>query len=116
MYNYYDAVTRDIYDFLKDNFSPEEIREMDEDRVVDIVYNEDEVTGCDNGYDYSEVVADYVRDNLKFALECAYECGFDLKHMISWDDIYLGLDSNIRNYILYECARQVLQEFKDGAA
>ena len=114
-YDYYAAVMQDIRDYLNDNYTSREIEDMDSEALVDELYDVDEVTGNGPyGYDYEEVVKDYVSDNMAFALECANDCGMTYQTLLSRPDhIFRMLDTAIRCTILYECIETVLNEYAD---
>lgn len=115
MYNYLTAVTSDVKDFLKDNYSQEEINNFTEDDVYDLCCNEDEVTGNLYGYDYPEVVQDYVKEHLYDALAAAAEYGLTLQDILNADtDIAQFLDTLMRCHTLAEAAEIALDELKNG--
>lgn len=117
MYNYYKEVYNDLSNFLFDNYNKEELKEFTEDQIVDEVYDEDMVTGNGPyGYDYEEVISNYVRDNLLDALRCANEYGMtlgDLANKETNKELFQTLDTVMRCNVLYECASDFLNNLND---
>ena len=111
MYNYYDAVYEDLKNYLNSNYTTSELYDMTEDDMIDDAVNSDDVTGNIYGYDFPEIVKDYVADNLLLALECAAEYGTTLNDIISQgENIYTYLDTVIRCNLLYGAAARFAAE------
>lgn len=111
MYNYYEAVYNDLKDYLNDNYTPEELFDMNEDSMVDVALEADEVTGNIYGYDYPEIVKEYVMDNLPLALEIAAEYCNSLTDLVKQGDgIYNYLDTTIRCNLVYGAAARYAAE------
>lgn len=119
MYNYHEAVYNDMRDFLLDNYNIDELKEFTEEQIVDEVYDEDSVTGNGPyGYDYEEVISNYVRDNLLEALRCVNDYGMtlqDLANRQSSKEVYQVLDTALRCNEIYSCAYEFLNNINENA-
>ena len=111
MYNYYEAVYNDLKDYLNANYTSNELFDMTEDDMVEEALDTDDVTGNIYGYDYPEIVKEYVADNLLLALESVDEYGGTLSELVKkGEDLYTYLDTCIRCNLLYGAAARLAAE------
>ena len=121
MYDYRKAICEDIRDYIKENFSNEELekalenREEFEEELNDSLWAEDSVTGNASGsYTFNRArAAEYVGDNLDILAEICAEFGITTekigKKFLESD--YEYFDVTIRCGLLGECIATVLDEF-----
>ena len=120
MYDYREAMKRDITEELADNeyyytgYDRDELEEkLNEDLWID-----DSVTGNASGsYTFNRAEAgEYVGDNLDLAAEAYREFGLDPEELGSdlYDEGYEKIDVTIRCYLLSEIIAEVLDEAEES--
>lgn len=122
MYDYREALKRDILDYLEDNadFLYPEVDDLEEleERLCDDLWTCDSVTGNGSGsYTFNRGEAqEYVFDNMDECIEALKEFCVDAETIaekfLSEDWEYF--DVTIRCYLLGECISDVMEEIKDG--
>lgn len=120
MYDYRKAICEDICDYIKENYSDEELtkalenREEFEEELNDSLWVEDSVTGNASGsYTFNRArAAEYVGDNLDILTEVCAEFGITAEKVgekfLESDFEYF--DVTIRCGLLGECISTVLDE------
>lgn len=110
-YDYYEAVTWDVKNYITDNYENEELVNLDRDRleedINDAVWTEDLVTG--NGYcgyfDTEEEARDVLDLQLLSEAVEALGCGWEFMAK-GWR----ACDATIRCYVLGSCISKALDE------
>jgi hypothetical protein len=120
-YNYMDAMTEDIRDYITENINREdytEDRDGLEEYLNDTLWTEDSVTGNASGsYTFNrETAKEYVLDNTDLLKEAYTE--FGQKENIAdviCDEDWEGADVTIRCYLLGQAIAEVLDDLdSDG--
>lgn len=122
-YNYYNAMNEDIRDYIRENYTEEEIREKLEDRdeweteLNDDLWTEDSVTGNASGsYTFNRWKArENVIGNLDLLSETLHEFGEDGETIarLFLNEEWENFDVKIRCYILGSVIYQVLDEIEE---
>lgn len=122
-YNYYLAMNDDIRDYIRENYTEEEIREKLEDRdeweteLNDDLWTEDSVTGNASGsYTFNRWKArENVIENLDLLSETLHEFGEDGETIarLFLNEEWENFDVKIRCYILGSVIYQVLDEIEE---
>ena len=113
-YNYYDAMERDILDYIDDNWDELNItnREELEEDLNDKLWTEDSVTGNGSGsYTFNSWKArEYVLDNMDLCLEMIQEFCIEAKEVGEkfLDESWEWFDVSIRCYLLGQVISSVL--------
>ena len=120
MYDYRKAICDDIRDYIKENYSVEELekalenREEFEEELNDSLWVEDSVTGNASGsYTFNRArAAEYVGDNLDILAEICAEFGITAEKVGEkfLEGDYEYFDVTIRCGLLNECIATVLDE------
>ena len=123
MYDYRKSMCEDIRDYIKENFSDEELekalenREEFEEELNDSLWTEDSVTGNASGsYTFNRArAAEYVGDNLDILAEICAEFGITAEKVGEkfLESDYEYFDVTIRCGLLNECISTVLDEFSN---
>ena len=121
-YNYYLAMNDDIRDYIRENYTEEEIRENLENRSTweeelnDDLWTEDSVTGNASGsYTFNRCKAEeYVTDNNDLLREALREFCVDAETIAEkfLDEEWEYFDVTIRCYILGSVLYEVLDEIE----
>ena len=110
MYNYREAMVKDIMDFVIDNYmepAPDMTRDEYIEALNDELWNVDMITG-NGGFYYAseEECMNYVGYGLHEFVEALDEWGHELISK-NWKEFYAAparyVDCIIRTYLLYEC-------------
>lgn len=120
MYDYREAMKEDIKEYLKDNYSSEELKELLEDREAfeetlnDDLWVVDSVTGNASGsYTFNRWKAEeYVTDNNDLLREALREFCVDAETIAEkfLDEEWEWFDVTIRCYLLNSIISEVLDE------
>jgi hypothetical protein len=119
-YNYYGAVSGDIMEYIRENFTEEEIREnLTEDRssweevLNELMWTDDSVTGNASGsYWFSSYKAEQALvGNWDLLRDALYEFGCDNVNPLDKGAEYC--DVTIRCYLLGECLAEVLDDLEE---
>lgn len=112
MYDYYKAVCDDVRDWIQTEYTTDELAELTFDQIFDAAESADLTGNMSGQYDYPEVVAPYVMDNLALALGCAYELGYTMDRLMRMDNesLILLLDILIRENFLGQAIDNALEE------
>lgn len=123
MYDYRKAICEDIRDYIKENYSDEELkkalenREEFEEELNDSLWVEDSVTGNASGsYTFNRArAAEYVGENLDILAEICAEFGITAEKVGEkfLEGDYEYFDVTIRCGLLGECISTVLDEFSN---
>lgn len=121
MYNYLESIKDDIREYIKENFTSEEISKKLEDReeweneLNDDLWIDDSVTGNASGsYTFNRWTAEeYIKENLSLLCEALKEFGCidKLSEKLSNEE-YEYLDVTIRCYLLWQAINAVLDEME----
>lgn len=117
-YNYLEAMTEDIKNYIEDHYTPEEItikledREAWENKLNDDLWIDDGVTGNASGsYTFNTYQAEeYIAHNLDLLSEALKEFGCNvnvLEKGAEWCDV------TIRCYLLYQAISAALDEMEE---
>ena len=125
MYNYREAIKSDVLDHVRNEYTPDEIREKLEDReeweseLNDELWIADSVTGNASGsYTFSSWTAEnYVSDNLDELRRACEDFGIDAATIGEkfLDDEWEYFDVTIRCYLLGSAISEVLDELEEDA-
>lgn len=120
MYNYRKAICDDIRDYIKENYSDEELKKAIENRdefeedLNDSLWAEDSVTGNASGsYTFNRArAAEYVGENLDILAEICTEFGITAEKVGEkfLENDFEYFDVTIRCGLLSECIATVLDE------
>lgn len=118
MYNYHDAVKEDIREYITDNYTVEELKDLllDADdfgtRLHDDMWIADSVTGNASGsYTFNTWKAEeYLCHNLDLLAEAAQEFGGDIDILKNGAEY---CDVTIRCYLLGQIIPEVLEELQE---
>lgn len=122
MFNYNDAVKADVLEYIRDNYTDEELTEKLEDRdefaeeLNDTLWIEDSVTGNGSGsYTFNRAAAkDYVTEDPDTVLEAVREfcCGMDAAELLQkfLDEEWEYFDVTARCYCLSNAIYEALEE------
>jgi hypothetical protein len=119
-YNYREAVAADILDYIRDNYTAEEIRANLEDfrfrweeELRDDLWICDSVTGNASGSYYCNAyrAAEALAYNWDLLRDALYEFGFDDVNPIDKGEEWC--DVTIRCYLLGECLAEVLDDLEE---
>lgn len=116
-YDYLQAVTDDVRQYIEDNYTPEEIAEHMQDRddweqeLYDDMFVSDSVTGNASGsYTFSTWKAEeYLMRNLDLLADAVDEFGGDMDVLRNGAE---ACDVTIRCYLLWQCISAVLDEYE----
>ena len=121
-YNYLEEMKNDILDYLRENYTIEELREKLEDRnefeshLHDDLWVEDSVTGNASGsYTFSTYKAkEYVIDNIELLEEAHAEFGLDSETISTrfLNEEWEYFDVTIRCSLLYQALIKALDEIE----
>lgn len=113
-YDYYEAVTADIIDYIRDNINAANFADRQElsETLNDTLWTEDSVTGNGSGsYTFNSYTAEeYVCHNLDLLGEALDEWGGDVREYLRSAET---ADVTIRCYILGECIDRAIDEIRD---
>lgn len=123
MYNYKEAVKKDVWEWLADDdgfcFNRSEYiknGEWDKERMIkdldNMLCQNDRITGFWTGYDMPEDCKEYLEGNedLAFeAMETAYSDDFAYDEMYNEGE-YVNIDTNVRMFLLPDVIREVVEE------
>ena len=122
-YDYYQAMNEDIRDYIRENYTEEEIRENLENRSTweeelhDNLWVHDSVTGNASGsYTFNSWRAkEYVTDNCDLLREALREFCDDAETIAEkfLDEEWEYFDVTIRCYLLHSMIYQVLNEIEE---
>lgn len=124
MYNYYDAVKKDLIQFLAeddgyrfneeyyDGMSEEDAKPKMVNDIYNITYDSDMVTGNCMGYAMPEECRDWIYDG---NLELAYKAVTTMCDLELWESLmqtldYVCMDANIRGYLLEDVIKDVVND------
>lgn len=118
-YNYYDAVREDVLEAIRNNYTPEEIREALKDRdefaekLNDELWIDDNVTGNGSGSYYcnSWKAEEAIAHNLDLLGEALQEFGSGPKYLI--EQGAEAADVTIRCYLLNGAISKALDELEE---
>ena len=119
MYDYKEIITADVLSFIEDNYTDEDLKEIDRDNLAeklnDDLFVDDSVTGnasgsyfC-NSWKAREAIfgdnnsEDYIRDLIS---DYGLEASTIAEHFMDWE----YWDVSIRCYLLGECISDALDE------
>lgn len=120
-YDYEEAITNDIIDYIKDNNVELDWTTSDDsilEYLADILWYEACITGNDcNGsyYDTEENCEKYLAYNLKISIEACEEFCVTMKKLLEQyhnNTLARYLDSTIRCYLLDNCIAQTIEILK----
>lgn len=119
MYNYYEAVKKDVLKYIEENVDME-ITDFDEleNQLADDLWAEDSVTGNASGsYTFSRAEAqEYIEDNKDLIREMCDEFDCKQKIMENWfGDEYEAIDVSLRCYVLNSAISAALEELREAA-
>ena len=119
-YNYEQAMTEDILEYIKDNhiqldwaLSEDELLEQ----LSDMLWAEDCITG--NGADYYDTeqnCEEYIAYNLNLAIEACEEFCVEMETILRVYHVNMlssFLDCNIRCYLLDKCILKAIKQLKE---
>lgn len=124
MKNYFDAVKDDVFDYIKDNYSEEQILENMQDRdefcetLNDELWVEDSVTGNGSGsYTFNrEAAKECVLNDVETVLEAVREfcCGMDAAELMQklFNGEWEYFDVTARCYVLGQAIEAALNEIE----
>ncbi|MBE6547842.1 MAG: hypothetical protein E7667_03050 [Ruminococcaceae bacterium] len=120
-YNYPEAVRADVLEYIRDNYTPEEIREAlaDRDEFAEKLHDElwtvDSVTGNGSGsYTFNTWRAEeYICHNLDLLGEALQEFGCNASYLIEKGSE--AADVTIRCYLLGSAISEALDELENEA-
>ena len=118
-YNYHEAVRADVLDYIRDNYTPEEIREAlkdeytFEEKLHDEMWIADSVTGNASGSYYCNAwnAEEALAHNLDLLGEALQEFGCDAGYLI--ENGSEAADVTIRCYLLGGAIYEALQELEE---
>jgi hypothetical protein len=118
-YNYREAVTADILDYIRENYTAEEIHEHLEERdsweqeLNDDLWTADSVTGNASGSYYCNTyrAAEALAHNWDLLRDALYEFGYDDVSPIDKGEEWC--DVTIRCYLLGECLAEALDDLEE---
>lgn len=127
MYDYRTAIKDDVKRFFEDDdgyrFDLDTYRKLPRDEreeamindIYGMVYDSDAVTGENCGYASEDECRDMVMDgNLFLAYEAVTtQANAELWKTMCQEQDYVGMDCNIRGYLLWECIAEVVEEICD---
>jgi hypothetical protein len=119
-YNYLEAMKEDIKEYIRDNYTAEEIAERLEDRgeweteLNDDLWMVDSVTGNASGsYTFSTYKAEeYIAHNLDLLAEALREFGDSTDYLEKGAE---ACDVTIRCYLLYDAISEALNDIEEDA-
>lgn len=117
-YDYLEAITEDVKQYIKDHFSLDEISENSENRqewesqLYDELWNEDSVTGNASGsYTCNAYQAhEYIAHNWDLLAEAMTEFGCEANVLVEGAE---RCDVTIRCYLLWQAISAALDELED---
>lgn len=120
MYNYHDAIKSDILDYIRDNFTADEIaeklagRDEWEQELNDDLWTADSVTGNASGSYYCNAYAaeEAICHNWDILADAIAEFGGDTDILRQGAE---SCDVTIRCYLLGECLAAALDELEEEA-
>lgn len=121
-YNYYEAVHNDVLDYIRENYTPDEIREaLAEDpfdlkeHLHDILWVTDSVTGNASGSYYCNTwkAEEALAHNLDLLAEALIEFGCDLGYLLERGAE--AADVTIRCYLLDAAIQEALEILEEEA-
>ena len=128
-FNYVEAVTADVIDVIRDNYTPEEIRQhLDIDRddftekLNDDLWIDDAVTGNASGsYTFSSYKARcYVLEDIETVIEAVREfcCGMDAAEILQkvFNEEWEYFDVTARCYVLGQAIENALDKLDSDTA
>lgn len=119
-YNYNEAVREDVLDYIRENYTPEEIREaLEEDpddlreHLNDVLWVTDSVTGNGSSSYYCNTwkAEEAIAHNLDLLGEALREFGCGPEYLLEKGAI--AADVTIRCYLLYSAIDAALDEIKE---
>ena len=123
MYDYRKAMVEDVKDYIRDNYTNEELSAKLEERAAleeelnDTLWYEDSVTGNASGsYTFNRVLArEYVTGNTDILQEAIYDYGMDYKLITEkfLHDEWEYFDVTIRCYLLSAIIDEVLNDLEE---
>lgn len=113
-YNYRENVLEDVRNALEEMRDYEEISADNYDRLFDVLWTDDSVTGNGSGsYTFSTYQAEEnLSHNWDLLQEAAAEFGCEPVISDSWEHGAEWWDVTIRCYLLSECLTEVLEELE----
>ena len=119
MYNYNLEMKHDVMEYILENYTPEEINELDEDTLNDELWIADSVTGNASGsYTFNRWEAErYVKDNFNLLSEAVWAFGIDKSEIgeMVLNEEWERADVTIRCYLLGQAIGEALEELKEEA-
>lgn len=120
-YNYLEAITEDIIEYIKDTYTAEEIaenletsqtRQAWENQLNDDLWTVDSVTGNGSGsYTFNAYTAEeYIAHNLDLLAEALREFGDSTDYLEKGAE---ACDVTIRCYLLYQAITKALDEIEE---
>lgn len=119
MYNYLEAVTEDVKEYIRENINASDYsdREELEEALNDDLWTTDSVTGNASGsYTFNSYQAkEYVLDNIDLLSEMCSEFGTDNNEIGSkfLNEEWEWMDVSIRCYLLSQAIAAALDEMED---
>ena len=116
MYNYLEAMTADILDYIENEIELDNYSSADEleEHLNEILWTEDSVTGNGSGsYTFNRYKAkEYVIDNIELVVEMADEFGVDNKTLGEKfrEEDWEYFDVSIRCYLLYQAITEAIEQ------
>ena len=117
-YNYLEAITEDVKEYIKNEINFSEYEDMDElkEFLNDDLWTEDSVTGNGSGsYTFNRATAkEYVDENKDLVNEMMEEFACKEKVANWWiEDNYEAIDVSIRCYLLGQAIDKALDDFTE---
>ena len=111
MYNYYEAMKKDIRQYIADNGI--DLKDYTQDQLEDELWADDTITG--NGglyYDNEDKCKEYLAGNNDLLFEAADEMYADVRTLLlRRDDLNRYCDCLIRCYLLYGVVEDIFNEY-----
>lgn len=119
MYNYLEAMKKDITEYINNEINLADYADRDEleSSLNDDLFTEDSVTGNASGsYTFSRAQAqEYVKDNIDILKDACEEFGTDAASVGEWflPDDWEKMDVTIRCYLLGQAIGEALDDMGD---
>ena len=119
MYNYLEAMKKDITEYINNEINLADYADRDEleSSLNDDLFTEDSVTGNASGsYTFSRAQAqEYVKDNIDILKDACEEFGTDAASVGEWSlsDDWEKMDVTIRCYLLGQAIGEALDDMGD---
>lgn len=119
MYNYLEAMKKDITEYINNEINLADYADRDEleSSLNDDLFTEDSVTGNASGsYTFSRAQAqEYVKDNIDILKDACEAFGTDAASVGEWflSDDWEKMDVTIRCYLLWQAIGEALDDMGD---